>query len=119
MDCYAAAEKWFRPIWPLRFDEVDIDDLQECLDDCPKGKRTRENMKALAGLLYKYAIPRHLADLNLGQYLIVGAGDTSEKQATAGRRSGGHQERRRARPGRGLTSWRSVTWDSGPASCWP
>ena len=81
MDCYAAAEKWFRPIWPLRFDEVDIDDLQECLDDCPKGKRTRENMKALAGLLYKYAIPRHLADLNLGQYLIVGAGDTSEKQA--------------------------------------
>lgn len=81
MDCYKAAEKWFRPIWPLRFDEIDIDDLQECLDDCPKGKRTRENMKALAGLLYKYAIPRHLADLNLGQYLIVGAGDSSEKQA--------------------------------------
>ena len=24
MDCYAAAEKWFRPIWPLRFDEVDL-----------------------------------------------------------------------------------------------
>lgn len=81
MDCYAAAEKYFSPVWPLRFDEIDIDDLQECMDDCPKGKRTRENMKALAGLLYKYAIPRHMATLNLGQYLIVGGGDSSEKEA--------------------------------------
>ena len=81
MDCYAAAEKYFRPVWPLRFDLVDIDDLQECLDECPKGKRTKENMKALAGLLYKYAIPRHMAVLNLGQYLIVGGGDASTKMA--------------------------------------
>ena len=81
MDCYAAANKWFRPIWHLAFDRVDIDDLQECLDDCPKGKRTRENMKALAGLLYKYAIPRHMATLNIGQYLIVGGGDMSERAA--------------------------------------
>ena len=81
MDCYAAAEKYFKPVWPLPFDQVDIDDLQECLDDCPKGKRTRENMKALAGLLYKYAIPRHIASLNIGQYLVVGGGDGSERAA--------------------------------------
>ena len=81
MDCYAAAERYFRPVWLLPFDRVDIDDLQECLDDCPKGKRTRENMKALAGLLYKYAIPRHMANLNLGQYLVVGAGDVAERAA--------------------------------------
>ena len=53
MDCYSAANKWFRPLWPLWFDDIDIDDLQACLDDCQKGRRTRENMKALAGLLYK------------------------------------------------------------------
>lgn len=81
MDCYAAAENYFRPIWMLPFDQIDIDDLQDCLDDCPKGKRTRENMKALAGLLYKYAIPRHMATLNLAQYLIVGGGDTGTKTA--------------------------------------
>ena len=81
MDCYAAAERYFRPVWPIPFDRIDIDDLQECLDDCPKGKRTRENMKALAGLLYKYAIPRHMATLNIGQYLIVGGGDVSERAA--------------------------------------
>ena len=81
MDCYASAQKWYKVLWPQRFDQIDIDDLQACVDDCPKGKRTRENMKALAGLLYKYAIPRHLASLNLGQYIIVGSGDTVEKQA--------------------------------------
>lgn len=81
MDCYAAAERYFQPVWPVPFDRIDIDDLQECLDDCPKGKRTRENMKALAGLLYKYAIPRHMATLNIGQYLIVGGGDVSERAA--------------------------------------
>lgn len=81
MDCYSAANKWFRPLWPLWFDDIDIDDLQACLDDCQKGRRTRENMKALAGLLYKYAVPRHLARLNLGQYLIVSGESGGEKAA--------------------------------------
>lgn len=51
--------------------EITVDDLQECMDDVP-GKRTQENMKALCGLLYKYAFPRHMATINLGPYLIVG-----------------------------------------------
>ena len=84
MDCYAAAEKHFKAVWYIPFDRIDIDDLQECLDDCPKGKRTRENMKALAGLLYKYAIPRHIATLNIAQYLAVGAGETGERSALPG-----------------------------------
>ena len=81
MDCYRAAKKYFRPIWHQKFQDINIDDLQECVDECGKGKRTRENMKALAGLLYKYAIPRHLATLNLGQYMIVGGGDSGGKDA--------------------------------------
>lgn len=81
MDCYRAAYKYFRQVWMDKLSEIDIDDLQACMDDCPKGKRTRENMKALCGLLYKYAIPRHQATLNLGQYLIVGGGAVSEKAA--------------------------------------
>lgn len=81
MDCYSAANKYFEPVWFTPFDVITIDDLQECVDDCPKGKRTRENMKALAGLLYKYAIPRNIVSLNLGQYLIVGIGEIGEKDA--------------------------------------
>lgn len=71
MDCYRAAMKHFRPLWnePLR--DITVDDLQECMDEVP-GKRTQQNMKAVCGLLYKYAIPRNLATLNMGQYLVVG-----------------------------------------------
>lgn len=80
MDCYKAANKYFCQVWYQKFAEITIDDLQECMDECEKGKRTRENMKTLAGLLYKYAIPRHQANLNIAQYLIVGGGETGEKE---------------------------------------
>lgn len=39
----------------MDLDKITVDDLKACIDDCPKGKRTRQNMKALCGLLYKYA----------------------------------------------------------------
>ena len=53
--------------------EIDIDDLQECVDDCPKGKRTKENMRAVCGLVYKYGIPRKVIpdNLNLATFLII------------------------------------------------
>lgn len=72
MDCYKAAWKYFKPIHYLPFADIDLDDLQECVDDCPCGKRTKENMKALAGLLMKYAIPRHQTDLNYAEYIHTG-----------------------------------------------
>lgn len=71
INCYRAAKKHFRPVWGMQMKDITVDDLQDCMDDVP-GKRTQENMKALCGLLYKYAIPRHMATLNMGQYLIVG-----------------------------------------------
>lgn len=81
MDCYKSAYKWFKPVWLMKISLITIDDLQECLDDCPKGRRTKENMKALCGLLYKYAIPRHYATLNMGPYLIVTADQSDERNA--------------------------------------
>lgn len=71
LDCYRAAMNHFRPVWNESMNEITVDDLQECMDECPAGKRTMENMKALCGLLYKYGIPRNYASLNMGQYLIV------------------------------------------------
>lgn len=73
MGNYHAAWKYFLPLYDLPVADIDVDDLQDCLDDCPRGKRTKENMKALAGLLYKYGIPRRLTDMNLGEYLTVTA----------------------------------------------
>ena len=72
MNCYKAAWKYFAPLYYMPFADIDLDALQECLDDCPNGKRTKENMKALAGLLYKYALPRHQTDMNYAEFLHTG-----------------------------------------------
>lgn len=79
MDCYRAAMKHFSPLWHEPFAEITVDDLQECMDETI-GKRTQQNMKALCGLLYKYAIPRNLATLNMGQYLVVSGEDGIGKE---------------------------------------
>lgn len=73
MDCYKAAFKYFAPLYSMRMSEIDVDDLQECVDDCPRGKRTRVNMKAVCGLVYKYGIPRKAVpdNLNLAPFLIA------------------------------------------------
>lgn len=68
---YRAAKKYYMDIWDFPFCDIDVDDLQECLDECPRGKSTKEKMKALGTLLYKYAIPRHQSDMNYAQYLKI------------------------------------------------
>jgi len=82
MGNYRAAMNYFAPIWHTLISQIDIDDLQECVDSCPKGKRTKENMKALAGLLYKYGIPRNCIknNLNLAEYIKV-SGDSGTPKA--------------------------------------
>lgn len=83
MDGYKAAMKYFKPVWFMAVREISVDDLQAAVDDCPKGKRTKENMRALCSLLYKYGIPRKFVsdNLNLAQYLRINADDTSGKEA--------------------------------------
>lgn len=81
MDCYKAAIKHFQDIWFMRISDVDVDDLQECLDNCPAGKRTRENMRAVVGLMYKYGIPRHVIpdNLNLAPFLTITGEDAAHR----------------------------------------
>ena len=83
MNCYSAAYKHFRPLWFMSMDDIDIDDLQECVDNCGHGRRTRENMKALAGLMYKYGIPRHVIpeNLNLAQFIRVTGEGAAERES--------------------------------------
>ena len=80
-DCYKAAFKYFDDLKFRIMCDIDVDDLQDCLDTCPRARRTRENMKAVIGLLYKYAIPRHQATMNLAEYLHTGDNDKSTRPA--------------------------------------
>ena len=70
---YKAAFKYFRPVWFMKMEDIDIDDLQECIDNSGRGKRTQENMRAVCGLVYKYGIPRQCVpeNLNLASFLKV------------------------------------------------
>lgn len=81
INCYKAAYKYFAPLYNLPFADIDVDALQECLDDSGKGKRTKENMKALAGLLMKFAIPRHQTDMNYAEFLHTGNDAKSTRPA--------------------------------------
>lgn len=83
LDCYKAAIKYFEPVWFTKMKDIDIDDLQDCLDECGKGKRTQQNMKAVCGLIYKYGIPRMAVpdNLNLAQYLKVGGDESTPRSS--------------------------------------
>lgn len=80
MGCYHSAFNHFSAIHNDLLSSITIDDLQDCLDECPNGKRTRQNMKTLCGLIYKYGIPRGYTKINMGDFLIVDAEDTSHKE---------------------------------------
>lgn len=73
MNCYRSGFKLFEPLWWVPMEELDVDDLQDCLDEADVGKRTKENARAALGLVYKYGIPRNVIpkDRNLASYLRI------------------------------------------------
>ena len=82
MNCYRAGFRLFAPLWHVSMDDLDIDDLQDCLDDSDAGRRTRENAKTALGLVCKYGLPRDAVpkDRNLGHFLRINdPGESSKK----------------------------------------
>ena len=80
MDCYKAgwghlASVAYRPIASLR-----TADWQSCMDSCPTGVRTKQNMKALGSLLYKYAIREDICQKNYVQFVYIPPVEEKEKQ---------------------------------------
>lgn len=75
MNCYRSGFKVFESLWWVPMAELDVDDLQDCLDEAQVGKRTKENARAALGLVYKYGIPRNVIpkDRNLASYLKINA----------------------------------------------
>ena len=82
MNCYQAGFYLFEPLWGIRMEDIDIDDLQDCLDDSDLGKRTKQNAKTALGLVYKYGIPRDAVpkDRNLAPFLRIREGAAGKKE---------------------------------------
>lgn len=64
LNCYKAAYKYYADIYAMPFAELNTEDWQLCIDDCPQGLRTRQNMKALGTLMYKLAAELRVFGLN-------------------------------------------------------
>ena len=82
MNCYASGFRLFAPLWSVSMEDIDIDDLQDCMDDSDLGLRTKQNAKAALGLVYKYGIPRDAVpkDRNLAAFLRIREGEAGKRE---------------------------------------
>lgn len=77
--CYRAAFAYFKNLHGTAIREISAGDLQKCLDDCPRGHRTHQNMKCTAGLLWAYAMDHNLVDKDVTKNLFIGRGASVQR----------------------------------------
>ena len=79
MGCYSAAFKHFATLHDTYVDLISARDLQECLDACVAGRRTHQNMKVVAGLLWKYAMDAQIVERNVASNLYIGRHESKQR----------------------------------------
>lgn len=78
--CYRAAFAHFKSLHDVNIRNISAGDLQKCMDDCPRGHRTHQNMKCTAGLLWAYAVDHNLADKDITENLYIGKGASVQRE---------------------------------------
>lgn len=81
INCYKSAYKYFSSLYYAEVAKIRTEHLQKCIDECPHGKRTKENMKALGTSLWKYAMEHDIVDRNYAEYLYIKKEEAAEKVA--------------------------------------
>ena len=81
INCYKSAYKYFSPIYYAEIAKIRTEHMQKCIDECPHGKRTRENMKALGTSLWRYAMQLDIVDRNYAEYIYIHKEEQAEKIA--------------------------------------
>lgn len=80
MDGYNGAFNHYKALWGVKIDKITARRLQECIDKCPAGKRTKQLMKVIANLLFKYAIDEQMITINAAQNLYTGNDPTTSRE---------------------------------------
>jgi len=78
---YRAAYNYYKLLHDRDIASISAGELQQCMDDCPKGKRTHQNMKVIAGLLWKYAKSKHIVSQVESEILYTGAGKSKQRES--------------------------------------
>lgn len=81
INCYKSAYKYFSTLYYVEVAKIRTEHMQKCIDECPHGKRTKENMKALGTSLWRYAMQLDIVDRNYAEYLYIKKEEQSEKIA--------------------------------------
>ena len=81
MDGDRSAYHYYISLKDKRICMITAGDLQECMDACPRGKRTHQNMKVVAGLLWKYAKDKHIVTQVESENLYTGKGKSKKREA--------------------------------------
>ena len=80
MTCYRSAFQHFARLNSIYIGLITAGDLQDCMDECGNGKRTHQNMKCVARLLWAYAIDRQYIDRDVTEHLYIGKGETTQRE---------------------------------------
>ena len=78
---YRAAFHYYGSLYKKRITEITAAELQACMDACPRGKRTHQNMKVVAGLIWKYAMDKHIVTQVESANLYTGKGKSVKRDA--------------------------------------
>lgn len=80
LNCYKAAYKYYKDIYHMAFADLSTLDWQLCVDDCPQGKRTKQNMKALGTLLYGFADECRVTSENYAKHIYIPRMETESRK---------------------------------------
>lgn len=81
INCYKSAFKYFSDVYYAEMVKLRTDHLQKCIDLCPHGTRTKENMKALGTSMWRYAMQLDLVEKNYAEFIYIRKEDTAERLA--------------------------------------
>ena len=77
---YEQAYAYFSNLKYRRINTITAAELQSCMNDCPKGKRTHQMMKVTAGLIWAYAFDTNKVKKDITENLYIGKHETKPRE---------------------------------------
>ena len=78
---YKSVWQYFKPIQYVEVAKLKTEHLQKCIDECPHGRRTKENMKAVGTCVFRLAMQLDIVDRNYAEYVYIPKEDKNERLA--------------------------------------
>lgn len=78
---YKSVWQYFKPIHYVEVAKLKTEHLQKCIDECPRGRRTKENMKAVGTCVFRLAMQLDITDRNYAEYIYIAKEEKSERLA--------------------------------------